>query len=239
MIQLATAATAAYPWLPAFVASLKRHCNVPFRVFEPGKDVPYPRVRGEMLQHGAFIKHLPPLTADDVLLFVDADMIMQRPFTPEEIEWFHRLQPDEICVGLNGPRGETLLDEAALLEPQVEGWVLDSLFPGWQPLPAWNTGFVAARRSAYQRLYDMSRALMPAAESCFAHYAAVQWVMCYCIGRFLKHVELPQTIHLHGCWGKPEGHSWSETGEAKFNGELAAFRHAMNLTPPKGLNYVP
>jgi len=138
MIQLATAATAAYPWLPAFEASLKQHCTVPFTVFEPGKDVPYPRVRGEMLQHGAFIEHLPKLApGDDVLLFVDADMIMQRPLTNADTSWFNTLGKDEIAVGLNGPRGETLLDEAQLLEPQVEGWVVDSLFPGWQALPAW------------------------------------------------------------------------------------------------------
>ena len=246
MIQLLSAATPGYPWTEPFRASLDRHFDIPWRILETGKDIPLPGTRGQMLQHGAFLEHLPEYKiefhhdrlpqwdmVDPVILFVDADMICQRRLMPAEVMLLNSLTERDICVGLNGPRGETLAQEATQIGQQVDDWVVDQLFPGWRELPAWNTGFVAARRSAYQRLYDQCRALMPAAEWCFSHYAAVQWLMCYCLGRWLHHVELPQTIHLHGCWGAPAGLGWTATGEATLDGELVAFRHAINLEPDK------
>jgi hypothetical protein len=232
-IQLITAATADYAWLPAFAASLRQHCNVPYRVWEVGRDVPLPGTPNQMLQHGKFLEYTTMIPGDPVLLFVDADMIMQRPLAADELALFAGLGADEICVGMNGARGQTLRHEAESLSPKVEEFLVDALFPGWAELKSWNTGFVAARRSAYLRLYDMTRALLPLGENCFAHYAVVQFVMSYALGRWLKHVELPPIIHLHGCWGEPAGFSWGDNGEALWCDRLVAFRHAINLNPPK------
>lgn len=262
MIHLATSWNEGYPWAEPFVASLRQHCNVPFTTFlvddgraevplrpnqsqggaaTPPYQIPRaPETRTNIVQHGAFLAHLavgPNFASepdDDVILFLDADMICQRKFTFEELDWFERLPANAVAVGINGYRGETLFEEGRHLSPTAPPESIDDLFPGWRDILAWNTGFVAARRSAYQRLYDMTRAILPIAEACFEHYAAVQWAMCYAIGKWLQHVELPQTIHLHGCWTLPKEFSWSENGEALFDGKLVAFRHAINLNPEKG-----
>jgi hypothetical protein len=257
MIRLAASYTPGYPWVGAFYNSVCEYGAFPFGLLQVVEDTPradsatlalpslqVPKAeetRTTMLQHGAFLPYLPSLVGtvgadrNEVILFSDADMIMQRPFAPAELALFEGLGLWDVAIGLNGPRGETLFDEAKLLGPKVHPETLDDLFPGWAELLAWNTGFVAARRSAWQRLYDMCRALLPIAEACFEHYAAVQWVMCYAVQKWLKHVELPQTIHCHGCWGMPVGASFDDEGRVLFGGELVAFRHAINLNPPKGV----
>ncbi len=254
MIRLVTGFTAGYPWAERYVESVNTHLNpniekhffthdVPNRsLLNPklgARVVPLPENRCTSLQHGEFLKHLEPLADWDLIIFTDADMIMQRPFTLDELHELGRLRAGEVKVAYNEGHGWTLADEAELLDQQCEDWVIDSLFPGWRTLPGWNCGVIVARASTYRELYHMARALLPVAESCFAHYAVIQFVMCYCIGKWLKHLLLPQSIHVHGHFGLPKNAEWDDSGNVLVTDEagvkeMAVFRHCLNLTPAKG-----
>lgn len=244
MIHLATAYTPGYPWADAYVASLKVNCNVPYTVIQvpPGRNAD---TRTGMLQHGGFLDRVPDphehdedyadWERDSVIIFTDADMICQRAFTQDELRWMETLYADgQVACGPNKAPGQTLGDEARTLQQIATTHTLDTIFPGWREIPAWNTGWVAARRSTWIRLRDMSRALLPAGEMCFLHYAAVQFVMCYCIGKWLERVDLPYSMHLHGCWPVPDGTTVDAAGLVCYQGEPVAFRHAVNLSPAKG-----
>ena len=270
MIHLVSGATEGYPWTEAYWQSVHRHMppiknllnfdgdtmmldghiarTRMFRItdllmFE--NDIERPKNRCKSLQAGEFLKRLRPLEDRDIIIFTDADMVMQRPFERREIEEFvFCTEPDTVWLAVNGEPGDTLRHEAELLEPDVEDWIVDKLFPGWREIPVWNCGVIVARAATYARLRDMALALMPAAETCFRHYAVIQWVICYCVGRWLKHALLPRTIHAHGHFGLPKDCGWDETGDVivrsaecgvrSEEGVKAVFRHALNLTPPKG-----
>lgn len=252
MIHLATGVTADYPWAEAFVDSVVARANVEvsLKFFSIDHDapgmvrVPMPGNRCRCLQHGDFLDALNALSHRDTVIFTDADMIMQRPFTDTELYEFNMLGKDEVLLAINGAKGQTLFEEAGLLEPKCEMWVVDALFPGWQELPVWNCGVIVARVETYRRLHDMVRALLPVAESCFGHYAVIQWVICYCVGRWLQHRLLPQTVHVHGHFGLPPNASFDADGDvwvretshapACVEPVRAVFRHAIHLQPVKG-----
>lgn len=236
MIHLTTSYTPGYPWAEPYRASLKANCNVPWTMLEVPQG-PNADTRTGMVQHGAFLRGLPFVPRDNfTVVFTDADMICQRGFTDDEAAMLYRLEADQVAVGPNKCDGQTLEDEATTLQRIGTTPTMDAIFPGWRTLPVWNCGFIAARRSTWERLYDMSRALMPAGEAMFLHYAAVQWVLSYCIGRWLEHVPLPYSICMHGCWPPPAGASVNDAGLVCFDGAPVAFRHAINLTPAKGAN---
>jgi hypothetical protein len=219
-----------------------------------GLHVPVPGNRCKSLQHGAFLDALNAGSPRDMVIFTDADMVMQRPFTYDELYDFHFTGKDEVWLGVNGKEGDTLLEEARLLEASsvnrkdhaiFDSWIFEQMFPGWRELPVWNCGVLVCRVETYRRLHDMARALLPVVESVFEHYAAIQWCLCYCIGRWLKHRLLPRTIHVHGHFGLPQDCFFDGEGRVRIGGgargagreeegELAVFRHCLNLTPEKG-----
>lgn len=256
MIRLVTGFTAGYPWGEPYLESLDRHLNanikrhlfthdVPNRsLLNPkrvSKVLPLPENRCGSLQHGEFLKHLYPeaMANYDLIIFTDADMLMQRAFTQDEIHELGFLQQGQVKLGYNGGHGWKLADEAQLLDQQCEDWVIDAMFPGWRELPGWNCGVIVARAATYRDLYHMARALLPVAESCFAHYAVIQFVICYCVGKWMRHLLLPQSIHVHGHFGLPKNAEWDDAGNVLVTDEtgvkeMSVFRHALNLTPSKG-----
>lgn len=231
---LATSVTDGYPWYPTFAASVKRYWPNPLVTVTVPEDFTENRCRS--MQHGAFVDHM-GLVADNapdpVIAFLDADMVMQREFGLWEIGVLEDTEPGEIWIGPNHQAGDKLTKEIPWLKPQCDDWVIDTLFPGWREVAVWNTGFAVARRSTWRRLRDMTRAILPAVESCFDHYACLQWAICYCVGKWLAQRELSRTIHLHGLWGFPEGAHCDAEGNAYWHDQLAVFRHAINLDPPK------
>jgi len=205
----------------------------------------YPGTRGEMAQHGHFLGALDKCESkmarkrqrserdSDVIVFTDADMFMQRWFTDFELDWLEEVKEGEVLLGQNLYDGQTLEEESELIEPTATFYLADNLFPGWADMEARNCGVIVARRRTYERLYDLTRPLLPACYSCFAGYAAIQWLICYCVQKWLTLRELPRTIHVHGHVDPGPDVTFDEEGRAFVKGTMAVFRHAMNLDPHK------
>jgi hypothetical protein len=224
-----------FPWIEPFVASLQRHVPNNHQLFSVNHDrvgataIPGCGTRGEMQCHGGFLS---ACTEYETILFADCDMIMQRGFTPEELQFLCHLPKNTVAIGKNLFPGQTLEFEAGGIG-QIDGAPVDTLFPDWREIKAWNCGMLACHRTTYERLHDMARPLIPAAHSCFSGVAVIQWLLCYCVGKWLKHAELPQTIHIHGHDNTANGATFDADGNAIVDGVMALFRHAMNLRPPK------
>src|SRR5205085_125387 len=122
---------------------------------------------------------------------------------------------------------------AALIEPREGEGTISELFPGWQEMEVRNCGVMVARRHTYQRLYDLTRALLPACYLCFGGAAAIQWLICYCVQRWLVLGNLPRTMHVHGHVDPGPEVVFDSEGNAHVNGVRVVFRHALNLDPVK------
>lgn len=175
-------------------------------------------------QHGAFIQALPGAD-DDILIFTDGDVVMQRPPTDAELHWLSNIG-DGVACGWNSGPGETLMDEARRLQMMVSDGELSDRWGGIvYDANCYNIGVIAARRSTWRRIYDRYMALWDNVCATFAGPARQQWLVCYVMARDYIPVRLmPQSMHTHGCYALPAGCHY-DGGLLTYKGETVLFKH--------------
>lgn len=160
---------------------------------------------------------------DDVIVFTDGDVRMQREPAANELAWMRAIPPDTIAVGWNAGPGDTLRDEAsriALASPARES------FMSILHRKVYNVGVIVTRAATYRRIYDRYMELWPHFAPHTPHYAANQFLMCAVIAEQGLHVwELPQSVHTHGCFGLPKGITEDDQGQLWAGEGLVLFRH--------------
>lgn len=179
------------------------------------------------LQHGEFLAFDNPKAEDnDIVIFTDGDIVLQRWFTAEELKWLSGLPENGVAVGLNeGPWG-SLAREIRLLQPKTDVEAIRKVFPGdWDQMPCYNTGVLIARRSAYRRLCEAYIETFAKVDVLLGHYAKQQWLLSYLLETGDFEVQsLPGEIHTHGCHPLPL--EASRVGnELHFAGRQVMFRH--------------
>lgn len=176
----------------------------------------------QCVQQGCFLDTL-ECADDDVLVFTDGDIRMQRAPTEAELAMLGAIPPWTIALAWNAGPHDTLADEAARIALDDAG---RELFRGWLHRKVYNVGVVACRAATYRLLYERYMALWGAFSPHTPHYAANQFLMCACVAQLGLWVwELPATVHTHGCFGLPPGADEGENGELSVDGELVLFRH--------------
>lgn len=217
-----------------FMLSLQANCNIPVTLFNVDCgpidwfafnqiQVHSSSFRGYshharyMMQSGQFLDCF-DCHKRDIILFTDADIILQRSFFDKELNWLKRLR--NFSAGVNRVEGETLADEAPrlMLSDPV---LLEYEYPDYQIKPIYNTGVVAAPRWVWETMFERYVERFPALFSCFGHYAAVQWLMCYCMGEVEP---MHGNFHSHGHFGWPEGVT-KEFDTVLYNGNVVALNH--------------
>jgi len=248
MIRLATGVTPNYlPRATPFLESLRK-CNVPSALFAVNFDrdppglwhvnerilVDYSKARIQlpkyMLQHGGFVQFLPEAWKDtDVVVFTDADAVLQRPFSDEERASMGSVKDGEFQVGYNRPNdAQTLRHEATCLQPKVSLDEVHRRFPGTENIPCRNFGFVVATVASWRELFKRTVALEKDCGECFWNPARVQFMACYAIGQpGLKFVDLSPVLHAHGHIGLKVGLEKKQDGLWYQDGQLVAFAHAL------------
>lgn len=179
------------------------------------------------LQHGEFLDFDDPDgSEDDIVIFTDGDIVLQRWFTADELKWLAALPENGVAVGLNeGPWG-SLAREVRLLHPKSDLEAIRSVFPGdWDAMPCYNTGVLIARRSAYRSLCEAYIEAFPKVDVLLGHYAKQQWLLSYLLetGDFEVR-NLPGAIHTHGCHPLPL-EATRVGNELHFSGNPVMFRH--------------
>lgn len=183
-----------------------------------------PKVAGspeysDSLQHGAFIDYVPG-DDDDVLIYTDGDIVLQRTPSQAEYAMLRRLPADAVACSWNSGPTETLADEAGRLFPRGD---VAAVF-GDLARPSYNIGVCAARRSTWERIRDEYMDWYDKALAVFAAPQRQQWLVSWTLSRLnLKVVILPYSTHTHGCYPLPAG--VSVNGTANYNGEPVLFRH--------------
>jgi hypothetical protein len=150
-------------------------------------------------------------------------------FTEEEKALFNALPEDGWAIGRNRPEGgQTLAQEALCLGPLVPLATLSERFPGHEGFACQNTGFVAARLSSWRQMLAQSKETWPEVARCLSNAAAVQWMMCYLIGRNGWSLQdLPLSTHAHGHLGIAPGVNRKEDGLWYYEDMLIAYAHAL------------
>jgi hypothetical protein len=233
---LVTGGNAAYhDRLQACVDSLKANANVPYCVFSVGYQHPgyveIPRAENvgapdstECIQHGSFLRHL--YGADDaVIVYIDGDVHMQRPFDAGELEWLANFPERHVSATWNRV-GETLIEEARALGPRrSEAEMVATWGKRIQIAPALNAGVIVARRSTWGQVYNSYLELWGDVTAEFSHQARQQWLICWTYAYLGMSVDImPWTFHAHGHFGLKPGMETRSDG-VYADGKLAALRH--------------
>jgi hypothetical protein len=150
------------------------------------------------LQHGGFLPALDFIGPDDIILFTDADILMQRPFNEREIAFLRSLGADEIGVGYNRCENDYLCEEAGRLKPTLPIEEIRSKYPGIDKLKTYNTGVLVAGRRTYETLYQQYNERWAETDGLFDQYAKQQWLLSYLIQTRFRPRILPDSIHTHG-----------------------------------------
>jgi hypothetical protein len=175
----------------------------------------------QCLQHGAFTECI-RLALDDIVVFTDADMVMQRALVQREIDWLHGIGPGQVAVGYNADETETLAEEATRLRRN------EFCHPerDWYEAICYNTGVVAARYDTWMRLYNDFLQIYQTYYPMFGHWARQQWVISLVIHRMFEPVVMPYTFHMHGHYPLPKG-GYKVDNTAYYKDEKVLLRHKL------------
>ncbi len=181
------------------------------------------------IQHGNWLPYL--ATDDDaVIVCIDGDVKMQRPFSLDEWTCLQHWQDGQIGIGPNEPKvgGDNMINELCRIQPLVSDAEIGRIFQTSSADPIGNAGCVVATRRTWLALWQAYLRRWLDTAPMFAHIAVQQWTLNLCIneGPF-ERVVLPQTFHTHGHWGElgaPFG-GWGMHNVATLDGQPILFAH--------------
>jgi hypothetical protein len=190
-----------------------------------------------MIQHGRFLDSLPMLGKDDLIVLSDADVLVQRDFSLEELKRFHAYDHSTLGVGNNNGEDDTLLKEAKRIE------ILEDEMDHYEHLklgniPVYNCGLMVARAGLFRRVQEEYE------KDCYGFYgrcynrSRCQFHFCLAIHNLGIAIDrIGGEIHTHGHFGVPLGAEFrskvseSDSGpiisQVYFRGKLVMFRHSL------------
>lgn len=180
----------------------------------------------ESLQHGAWVDYA-GAGDDDVVIWTDGDLFMQRPFSERELADLEAWSAGTFGVSFNiGPQ-ETLLHEALFkLNPKIgAGAFLDKWGDETLEYPCFNVGVMVGRVSDYRKLHALYMAEWESISGDLAHAARQQWLISYIICKHFEPRILPYTFHMHAHFELPAGALIGKAGEAYINNQVVLFWH--------------
>jgi hypothetical protein len=180
------------------------------------------------IQHGNWLPYL--ATDDDaVIICIDGDVKMQRPFSLDEWAWLQAWQDGQIGIGPNEPKqgGDNMINELCRIQPLVSDDEIGQKFHTSAADPIGNAGCVVATRSTWLKLWQAYLRRWLDTAPYFAHIAVQQWTLNLCINESFQRVVLPQSFSTHGHWGElgPPYAGWGVKETATLDGEPILFAH--------------
>jgi hypothetical protein len=180
------------------------------------------------IQHGSFLPYLP--AADDaVIICIDGDVKMQRPFSDGERCWLQDWKDGQIGIGPNEPKigGDSMTNELYRIKPLISHEEITELF-GVKDSPIGNAGCIVATRNTWIKLWMAYLRRWLDTAPLFGHIAVQQWTINLCINQDgFERVVLPQSFSTHGHWGYPGPPfgGWGIDNVATYEGEPILFAH--------------
>lgn len=179
----------------------------------------------ESIQHGSFLQVI-DCEPDDTIIYCDGDMIMQRPFTPDEVKALEAVTFDTFLTSWNAGPNQTLLDEAMRLKPRgTDEDMVTQWGDGIATAPCFNIGVAVATANTWQFIYEAYTELWGKACYSFGHQARQQWLVSHIItqGDFEWGI-LPYEFHTHAHFQLPPG-TIMINNVACIHDRVICFRH--------------
>jgi len=174
------------------------------------------------IQQGCFLDVL-GASDDDVLVFTDGDIVLQRAPTGDELAWMRAIPHGAIALGWNAGPHDTLELEGQRIGLTEEG---RELFAPLLHRKVFNVGVVVCRAATYRALYARYMELWAEYYPQTNHYAANQFLMCAVAHELgLLVWEMHPTVHTHGCFGLPAWADEADDGTVIVDGVPVLFRH--------------
>ena len=225
-----------------YLDSLKQNADFPATLISVGFEGAYPGVDCALLtrvqnagspletespQHGSFLQVLPG-NDDELLIFTDGDIVLQRPLTIQEHAWLGRIPFGFVSCGWNSGPAETLEVEANRLFPRVTMEQLAGRLGSIaRTASCYNIGVFATHRQTYRRIYEAYMPLWKIATDAFQHPARQQWLVNYVIATLnIPVIHMEYSFHANGHYGIPPGVELVN-GAALYQGEVVAFKHRL------------
>jgi hypothetical protein len=178
-----------------------------------------------MTQWGRTLDALPEVAEGDVLIQVDADVVVQRDFTRAELSRLEAYDTAVLGAGVNAGPTDNLWDESERI--RLVGW-RDSGEAVLRGIPCYNGGVLAARPAAWRKLRTAYEARCQDFYHLTHHRSRCQWLTNLCLREAGLCVDvLPGEIHSHGHFRVPPGASFGPGGEVYCWGRVVLFAHAM------------
>lgn len=180
------------------------------------------------IQHGNWLPYLP--AADNVVIIcIDGDVKMQRPFSISERVELETWPDGVIGIGPNEPKvgGDSMGNELHRIQPIRSHEATLTHVGMASDAPIGNAGCVVATRATWIRLWMAYLKRWLDTAPLFTHIAVQQWTLNLAINEGFTRRVLPQTFHTHGHWGYPGPpfDGWGEDGVATVGGETILFAH--------------
>jgi hypothetical protein len=161
----------------------------------------------------------------DIIVNPDADMIMQRPFTSEEIQMLENFEHGDIGMTYGNNPQVTMLEDINNIKPILSIPEINKLFTGnWSNKSAMTAGVVVARASTWKAIRELYVSSFDNMTKCFDHHAGGQWLLNWIANEKLKFVHLPESFH-NGDWFNNKD-TYEEDGYLFMNdGTMILFNH--------------
>jgi hypothetical protein len=244
-MQIVCSSTLNYlPYIAPYLDSLERHSQLPVTLVTVGYKLrghhlgivtPLPITQEqnagapedtESIQHGSFTLLSPG--DNEVVMYTDGDLFMQRPLSPQELEFLETFPDDAVALSWNSGADETLMVEAARLQPKRPlSELVESFGELVNTAPCFNVGVLIARQKTWRAIYHQYMLNWERVGEYLAHRARQQWLICYTIAALGLDVHLlPYSFHAHGHYGIPDGVYRTNTG-AFYKNDLVLLRHKL------------
>jgi hypothetical protein len=163
------------------------------------------------IQHGEFFRQQEccNFNNEDLLIFTDADMRLNRWFDEEEIKLIDSIGQNEIALSGNAsmvlsPENSTMLAEYYRIKPTISIRALQKIYGDISNITCYHTGVFVCRVETYRLISNIYIEMFPSFKDIFRHGAKEQWLLNYIINKNgIKVIDLPLAIHAHGCYGLP------------------------------------
>lgn len=178
-------------------------------------------------QHGAFLPFVEDFSDDDVIVMIDGDCVIQRPFYADELTMMEAWQDGDFGANWNA-QNDTFEAEARRLSSKRPPKAIASNW-GVEGKPFCNAGFLIAKKKDFAKMLALYEANWNKIQTDITHIAYQQWLINWCFwqpGLNLRMV--PFDLHVHAHYGNWYPVAVDEDGTVRWQGQPTFVRHKIN-----------
>lgn len=153
------------------------------------------------IQHGEFVNFFPECDDEDIIIFTDGDIILQREFSDKELEMIRSLPENTFLANFNYKLNSSLED---IKDPATFGRICDFLKSRYDIEPGelknykeMNTGVLIGRKKDFKTLSELYAETHQELQSIINHFCYQQYLINVIIGKYFNYIPLDYSFHSH------------------------------------------